>query len=99
MRPRSRRPKTVRCRVCKKVIKVKSKGPLPLYCSATHRQQSHQRRKYSGMMLALAQDIATTKVRDVIREEILSMLMRAGIIKTPPPPPERKKRASHLRVI
>jgi hypothetical protein len=94
---------TVRCRRCKtKVkVKVKAKGPLPLYCSQRCRQTVYEQRKYSGPMVMLAQDLATAKVRDAIRAEVLSVLTRAGFDIPPPPtrPRPKKTRATHLRVI
>ncbi len=48
----------------------------------------------------LEQDLATAKVRDAIRAEVLSLLTSAGFDIPPPPPPRPKKtRATHLRVI
>jgi len=114
VRTRSRRPKTVSCRRCKTKIKVKSKGPLPLYCSQVCKQRAYERRKHSGLMVALAQDLATVKVRDVIRAEVrsvfqeaglyevVSRLHQAGLIEAVPPllrPSPPKNRPSHLRII
>ena len=102
MRVRSRRPKTVKCRRCRTKIEVKPKGPLPLYCSSACRQRAYERRKHSGLMVALAQDLATAKVRDAIRAEVVAVLSQAGIIKAVPPllrPSPPKKRPSHLRLV
>jgi hypothetical protein len=73
-RPR-RRPKTVRCRRCRAKVLVKRKGPLPLYCSDTCRQMAYQKRRYQGPMELVAQDIATNRVRAVIRGMSRSMLI------------------------
>src|SRR5262245_61440385 len=99
-RPR-RRPKTARCRQCKTRIAVKGKGPIPLYCGHTCRQLAYQRLRHSGLMVMLAQDIATTKVPDVIRAEIWEMLRQLGLVDAGPPPPREKKRSrpTHLRLI
>jgi hypothetical protein len=80
---------------------VKGKGPIPLYCGHTCRQLAYQRRRYSGPMMMLAQDIATTKVRDVIRAEICDILQRYGLIPKAPPPPREKKRPppTHLGLV
>jgi hypothetical protein len=92
----------VRCRRCRANIKVKAKGPLPLYCSQACKQRAYERRKYSGLKVALAQDLATVKVRDAIRAEVVSVLRQAGLIEPVPPllhssPP--KKRPSYLRPV
>src|SRR5262245_12592041 len=97
-RPR-RRPKTARCRQCKTRIVVKGKGPIPLYCDHTCRQLAYQKRRHSEPMVMLAQDIATTKVRDVIRAEIWEILRQVGLVAAGLPPPPEKKRPTHLRLI
>jgi hypothetical protein len=103
MRARKRRPRTVRCRRCKAAIKVKRKGPLPLYCSQTCRQLAYERRRYSGPMVALAQDLAHVRVRDVIRKELWLLLQQLNLVprepKSPPPRPRIKPTANHLRLV
>jgi hypothetical protein len=93
----------VRCHCCRAAIKVKhKKGPLPLYCSRRCRQLAYERRRHTGPMVALAQDIATAKVRDVIREEVLSLLSQIGLMppKSPPPPRTRATREKpKLRIV
>jgi hypothetical protein len=91
MRRRLRRPKVVRCRRCKHKIKVKAKGPLPLYCSHTCRQLAYERRRYLGMREMLAQDIASAKIRDVIRAELWAVLRQIGLVPEKMPPPPRLK--------
>jgi hypothetical protein len=100
MRPRNAsppRPRTVRCRYrnCKAKLHVKAKGPLPLYCRK-HRQAVYLERRHAGPMVVLAQDIATAKIRDVIRTEVWRALSEWGF--NVPPPPE-KKRKHNLRIV
>ena len=54
-----RRP---RSKGCKGIIKIKSKGRVPTYCSQTCRQNAYLKRRYTGPMELLAQDIATVRV-------------------------------------
>ena len=65
-----RRPRTVRCLQCKLGVKVKSRGPIPRYCSGSCRQTAHLRRRNISPMTLLAEDLATERVRGVIREEV-----------------------------
>jgi hypothetical protein len=97
-----RRPKRVKCRRCKKAIKVAARGPLPLYCSGTCRQLAYQQRRHSGPMLLLAQDIATYKVRSVIRQEYWRLPCEAGLVGGDPPRPKpapHDKKPGHLRLV
>ena len=100
MAPRYRRPKTVPCRLCKRKLKVKAKGPLPLYCRGC-RQQAYERRRHGGVRMMLAQDIATAKIREVLRKEVVLVLTQLGLITNPPPappsPPRPKPR--HLQMV
>jgi hypothetical protein len=51
-------------------------------------------------MQLLAQDIATAKVRDVIRSEIWDILVKLGLAGGPPPKPDKPTRdLSHLRLV
>jgi hypothetical protein len=80
---------------------VKGKGPIPLYCGHTCRQLAYQKRRHSGPMVMLAQDIATAKVRDVIRAEIWEILRQVGLVEAGASPPREKKRSqpTPLRLI
>src|ERR1700752_4239898 len=90
-KPMQRRPRGVRCRHCKAAIKVAPRGPLPLYCCDSCRQLAYQKRRYTGPMELLAQDIATMPVREVIRREVWDILVQLGIApKNVPPPPKPK---------
>jgi len=48
--------------------------------------------------MLLAEDVATVKVRDAIREEVWSVLSAAGLV-AGPPPPAPKPRNGHLRLV
>jgi len=90
-------------RCCKATIKVKhKKGPLPLYCSQRCRQRAYERRRYMGPMVALQQDIAHIRVREVIREELWLMLRQLGIVPPKSPLPARPKprhQQPNLRIV
>ena len=97
---RSRRPGSVRCKACKQRIKLKPKGRVPIYCSATCRQHAYLTNKYRGPMELLQQDIATVRFRDFIRREIWEVLKQAKLVATPePPPPPKPKAPSGLRLV
>ena len=97
---RSRRPRSVRCKSCKRQVKLHRKGRVPTYCSATCRQHAYLTNKYRGPMELLQQDIATVRFRDFIRREIWEVLNQAGLVATPEPPPPLKPNApSGLRLV
>jgi hypothetical protein len=52
-------------------------------------------------MELLAQDIATMKVRGILRQEIWAVLKEVGLVTQPEPPPPRPKRdqTRHLRLV
>jgi hypothetical protein len=93
-----RRPRTVRCQQCKAGIRVQARGPLPHYCSASCRQTAYLGRRNSTPMTRLAEDIATVKVRALVRAEVWSVLREAGLVAGPPPSPP-KPRKPRLPVI
>src|SRR5262245_50448529 len=98
----TKRPKTVRCRRCKTKIKLKEKGPVPLYCGRNCRQRAYERRRYGGVMVMLAQDIATAKIRDVIRAEVIAVLTDARLLPEQLPPAllrPRKRPRPNLRLV
>ena len=99
MKLRRRRPRTVRCIRCKKSIKLKAKGRVPFYCSASCRQRSYLITKYRGPAELLQQDISTVRFRDFIRREILAILQHAGLIPAAPEPPPPPKPPSRLRLV
>ena len=80
---------------------MKTRGRLPSYCSPTCKQRAYLRRKYRGPMELLAQDIATMKVRGILRQEIWAVLKEVGLVTQPEPPPPRPKRdqTRHLRLV
>ena len=102
-KPLKRRPRQVRCRGCRDPIRVKGKGRIPTYCSQACKQEAYLKRRHCGPMELLAQDIATVRVRAVIREELMYCLARLGFVSpgTPPPsPPSKPKaKATTLRVV
>src|SRR5215813_6008171 len=67
----------------------------PTFCSRSCRQRAYEQRKWSRPhpVELLARDIASVRVRDVIRQALLG----AGI--NPPPPPEPKRRRPPLRLV
>ena len=91
MRPK-KRPKTVRCRGCGKPVKVGTKGRVPAYCGQSCKQRAYLKRRRVGPMELLAQDLATARVRAVIRDEIWKILMQAGLVDGDPPPPAESSR-------
>jgi hypothetical protein len=56
-----------------------------------------------GPAALLAEDIATMKLRGLIRAEVWSLLCTAGLVSGPIPPPEPKprgpKKPNHLHVV
>lgn len=97
--PALSRPKVVRCKLCGQKIKVKAKGPLPLFHRVC-RQRAYEKRRHGGLMAMLAQDVGTLKVREIIRAEVRSQLSQMGLNPpSPPPPPAGKKRQDHLRLV
>jgi hypothetical protein len=100
---RRRRPRTTRCRRCKAKIKVKTKGPVPKYCSQSCKQQGYLRRRFLSPVQLLERDLANFKVRDVIRTTILDILVEVGLVeKSRLPPPmihKPKKPNRHLHLV
>jgi hypothetical protein len=95
-----RRPRTVRCRGCRDPIRVKGKGRIPTYCSQGCKQEAYLKRRHRGPMELVSQDIATVRVRAIIREEVMYCLAQLGLVspRTPPPPKPRAK-APALRIV
>ena len=100
MRPK-RRPKTLRCRGCGQRIKVSAKGRVPTFCGQGCKQRAYLKRRRVGPMELLAQDLATARVRAVIRDEIWKILTQAGLVggDLPPPPTKPRRAGPQLRVI
>src|SRR6516164_11078769 len=98
--PEGRRRKTARCPVCKERFKISPRGRPPTFCGRSCRQRAYEQRKWSRPhpVELLARDIASVRVRDVIRQEVRQVLLEAGII-LPPPPPEPKRRRPPLRLV
>ncbi len=97
------RPRSVRCKECRALIKLKAKGIVPTYCGHACRQKAYMKRRLTGPMVLLSQDIATAKVRDIIRDEVRIFLVLAGLLpRSPPPlpPPDKTKRKKpQLRIV
>ena len=86
------RPKTVQCRWCGDRIVVNPRGRLPDFCSGSHRQLAYQQRKWQRphAVAALADDIHSAKVRDVIHEELRRMNLVPQSMSPPVPRPRRR---------
>jgi hypothetical protein len=74
------------------VIAIKAKGRIPTYCGQGCKQRAYLNRRLSGPMVLLAQDIATVKVRDLIRREVWDILLKTNLVHGSPPPPDRPTR-------
>ncbi len=97
---RRRRPRFVRCKRCGGSIKVAIKGRVPTYCGQSCKQLAYKKRQFAGPLVLLSQDIATMKVRDIIRREVWDLLVRAGVVSGSPPPPDTpKSEKPHLRIV
>jgi hypothetical protein len=100
---RGPRPKTLRCQWCKEEMKISARGRVPRFCSKTCRQRDYEKRKWSrpALVEALAHDLASIKVREFIRKEILAILWEFGLITdpTPPPTPKTPRMGSPLRAV
>jgi len=99
-KPGKRRPRTVRCKGCKRVIRPKAKGRIPTYCGQGCKQRGYINRRLSGPLVLLARDIASVQVRDIIRHEVWDILVKAHVVSGKPPPPERPSRKRpELRIV
>jgi hypothetical protein len=98
--PARLRPRSVRCPVCKKRFKVKSRGRPRTFCSRSCRQRAYEQRRWSRPhpVELLARDIDTARVRDFMWQMLREALLAAGII-IPPNPPKPKRRGPSLRLI
>jgi hypothetical protein len=83
--------------------KVRPRGRPSKFCSRSCRQRAYEERKWSRPhpVELLARDIATARVKDVIRQIVREVLVEAGIISPlpPPPPPKPKRRGHSLRLV
>jgi hypothetical protein len=74
-----------------------------LFCSRSCRQRAYEQRKWRRprSVELLAKDIATVRVRDVIRAEILAIMKELGLVGLEQKllPVERRRRAPNLRLI
>jgi hypothetical protein len=99
---RGPRPKTLRCQWCKEKMKIPARGRVPLFCSKTCRQRAYEKRKWSrpAPVEALDHDLAPIKVRNIMRKELVAILLEFGLITDPTPPPTPKTpRKGSLRVV
>ena len=102
--PLRRRPKTTRCQHCKAMIKIKSRGRVPRFCSATCRQLAYEQRRWQRPtpVELMAQFKATFEFQSFLRAEIWSILQAAGLValnQPLPPPPPKRRQPTHLRVV
>lgn len=98
----SKRPKSRKCAWCKKRIKIKPRGRVPVFCSSSCRQHAYEKRKWQRphALELLAYDLAHTKVREEIRRQILSVLQEMGLpVEAVPPSRKLKSSPIHLRVV
>ena len=78
------------------------RGRVPVFCSATCRQRAYEQRRHGRPALVelLARDLATVKVKDIIRAIVREELIRAGILPQGTPPPTKPKPPrAHLKLI
>jgi len=101
--PGMKRPKTIRCRFCKKKVRASKRGRVNLYCSASCRQNHYQARKWAqlGPVAALNRDIWSMEFRTAVRKELWLVLREVGLVgdPTPPPVPRTPRRGPALRVV
>src|SRR5262245_43802409 len=101
--PSRRRPKTARCQRCKAKIKIKSRGRVPKFCSATCRQLAYERRKWQRPKLVelAAEFRASFELQSFVRAEIWSILQAARLVPSNQPPalPRKSRPRAHLRVV
>jgi len=85
---------------CAKGMRCTVPGLTPNLAAALRTDRPPQQRKWSRPhpVELLARDIASVRVRDVIRQEIRQALLGAGI-NPPPPPPAPKRRRPPLRLV
>ena len=97
----AKRPKTLRCRWCKKKIAVQPRGRLPDYCSHSCRQRAYERAKWQQPhLVALRKDLlrvaVNTEIRRAVSEATDRILREAGLEEYAAPP---KKPRPVLRVV
>jgi hypothetical protein len=98
---RGPRPKTLHCVGCRKKFDVQARGRLPLFCSQSCRQRAYEKRRWSrpSVVEALAQDLATSEGRAIMRNEVLAILRQYRLITYPTPPPTPARKRPELRLI
>jgi hypothetical protein len=75
---------------------------VPVFCGAICRQRTYEQHKHGRPALVdlLARDLATVKVKDMIRAIVIEELIRAGLLPPgTPPPPKPEPRRPYLKVI
>jgi hypothetical protein len=72
-----------KCAFCGLDFSPQKRGRLPRFCSATCRQRAYERRHAGGdaATTVLAKDLDRRQVRQAIRDEILDILLTAGILR------------------
>ena len=98
----AKRPRTLRCRWCNSKIEIKPRGRVPEFCSQTCRQRAYEQRKWArpAAVEMVARDLATAKVREVVRSEAWHLLRQMGLVVAAEPPPTPKKpRKPTLRLV
>jgi hypothetical protein len=82
-------------------MKVRPTGRLPVFCCQTCRQRAYEKEKHRRPhpVEALAKDIATMRVRTIIRAEIWAALRELGLVDAAKPPPGPPSRRPALRLV
>jgi hypothetical protein len=98
-----KRPRTRKCALCREPFYVKPRGRVAAFCSTSCKQRAYEQRKWKRphAVEALAQDVATMKVRAYVRAEIWAVLQELGLApkQALPPPLPTKKRKPALRIV
>ncbi|MBA4033192.1 MAG: hypothetical protein C0480_01110 [Bradyrhizobium sp.] len=86
------RPKTVRCAKCKRSIRVKPQGRIPVFCSPACRQAAFKRLKRAKQQaLPRAPTDFVTAHEVQHREMTWRLLQDAGLVPRDQPPPPKQK--------
>jgi hypothetical protein len=95
---RARRPKSVKCRRCKRKLRVKWRGPLPVYCRSC-RQRHYEEGLAGRAQKVLAQEINSLKVQQIVRAEVERYLARIKIVWSEPSATAKPKKRPALYIV